>query len=32
MLFFELIRSIIDVDLNLVKVFFKLTRVAIKFR
>jgi hypothetical protein len=32
MFFFKPIRSIIDVDLNLIKVFFKFTRVTIKFR
>ncbi len=29
---FKPIKSIINIDLDLIKVFFKLTKVAIKFR
>ncbi len=32
MFLFKLIRSIINIDLDLIKVFFKFTRVTIKFR
>ncbi len=32
MFLFEPVRGMIDIDLDLVEVFFKLTRVAIKFK
>ncbi len=32
MFLFKPIRSIINIDLDLVKIFFKFTRVAVKFR